>query len=282
MSELQSVEVEITPDKALTIKLSGKPALIEARLKTIQVSLKEAGTEAKSVQDLLRNYLLNQLATNAPERNGDSLTWSLSLSEAFDKGLAQSLGHAIVESNRAMGMKQLQGMGLAFHNYYSANRKFPSVTTSNGQPRKLSWRVDLLPYLGYGELAKEFHLDEPWDSEHNKQLIPRMPAIFRCPQSKHSMASGLSTFVLPVHEKAMWVKGTDIDFKDIHDGTSNTVMVVEARDELAQIWTKPDPFEIDLSAPQTQLGGHFDVLLIGLGDGSVHALSPKNFDQLPA
>ncbi len=106
--------------------------------------------------------------------------------------------------------------------------------------------------------GKNFHHDEPWDSAHNKQLIARIARRLRCPQSKHATHSGLSTFVLPVHEQAMWSKTWEIEFKGIEDGTSNTIMIVDARDELAQVWTKPDPFEVDLSAPEKQLGGHFD------------------------
>ena len=39
----------------------------------------------------------------------------------------------------------------------------------------------ILPYLGEEKLYKEFHLDEPWDSDHNKMLIPRMPKVFVVP-----------------------------------------------------------------------------------------------------
>src|SRR5262249_19374530 len=39
-----------------------------------------------------------------------------------------------------------------------------------------SWRVHLLPFLGEDKLYKEFRLNEPWDSDHNKKLLSRMPA----------------------------------------------------------------------------------------------------------
>ena len=53
----------------------------------------------------------------------------------------------------------------------------------DGKPL-LSWRVKLLPYLEQGALYKEFHLDEPWDSEHNKKLRATVPATYRSPTSK--------------------------------------------------------------------------------------------------
>ena len=39
----------------------------------------------------------------------------------------------------------------------------------------------MLPYLEGNALYKQFHLDEPWDSEHNRKLIPLMPQEFRNP-----------------------------------------------------------------------------------------------------
>ena len=50
----------------------------------------------------------------------------------------------------------------------------------NGKPL-LCWRVHILPYLGEEKLYKEFHLDEPWDSPHNKKLLSQMPKIYRAP-----------------------------------------------------------------------------------------------------
>ena len=39
----------------------------------------------------------------------------------------------------------------------------------------------MLPYVEEGELFKEFKLDEPWDSEHNKKLLARMPKVYAIP-----------------------------------------------------------------------------------------------------
>ena len=42
----------------------------------------------------------------------------------------------------------------------------------------------LLPLLGEKELFERFRMGEPWDSEHNRKLIPLMPKIYRAPGSK--------------------------------------------------------------------------------------------------
>src|SRR5262245_25073160 len=67
-------------------------------------------------------------------------------------------------------MKQ---MALAIHNYVSAKKRFPTAAIrdkKNGKPL-LSWRVAILPYLEDQTIYGEFHLDEPWDSEHNQKLL---------------------------------------------------------------------------------------------------------------
>ena len=46
-----------------------------------------------------------------------------------------------------------------------------------------------------------------------------------------------------------------LSFQDITDGTSNTIMVVEASDQKAVVWTKPDDFEYDESDPLAGLVG---------------------------
>jgi hypothetical protein len=65
-------------------------------------------------------------------------------------------------------------------------RLSPAVSRDpEGQPL-LSWRVLLLPYIEEGEieegeLCKQFHLDEPWDSPHNLALLPKMPRTYKAP-----------------------------------------------------------------------------------------------------
>src|SRR5262249_32558111 len=77
-------------------------------------------------------------------------------------------------------MHDLEQVGQAIINYHRANNQFPPQAIQHERGRALlSWRVALLPYLGEAELYKQFHLDEPWDSAHNKQLIAQMPGVFQ-------------------------------------------------------------------------------------------------------
>ena len=53
-----------------------------------------------------------------------------------------------------------------------------AICDANGKPL-LSCASQILPYLEQQALYNEFHLDEPWDSDHNKPLIARMPVVLR-------------------------------------------------------------------------------------------------------
>ena len=140
-------------------------------------------------------------------------------------------------------------------NYQSAEGHYPSaaITNKDGKPL-LSWRVAILPYLedfdgrGLGDLHKTFHLDESWDSPHNKQLLGEMPAVFASPADRSGKATTTPYRVFVEREEEVPVlaekagamfrlnRGTEI--QEITDGTNNTIMVVESAGSVP--WTKPE------------------------------------------
>jgi hypothetical protein len=171
-------------------------------------------------------------------------------------------------------MNKLKQLGLAIHNYYDVNKALPTYASfsPDGKPL-LSWRVHLLPFLGEEKLYREFHLDEAWDSEHNKKLIARIPAVFKTPGYPGS-ERGMTTYLAPLGENAVWT-GTSAKVKlsDITDGTSNTVLLIDAADKLGVPWTKPADYAYDLKKPAAGLSRRFDKrTLILMADASVSLL----------
>ena len=65
--------------------------------------------------------------------------------------------------------------------YRSVLQKFPANIVDENDKPLLSWRVQVLQFMGEAEsnLYKKFKLDEPWDSEHNLPLLKEMPACFK-------------------------------------------------------------------------------------------------------
>ncbi|MBV9123911.1 MAG: DUF1559 domain-containing protein, partial [Planctomycetes bacterium] len=120
----------------------------------------------------------------------------------------------------------------------------------------LSWRVALLPYLEEQTLYSQFHLDEPWDSPHNRPLLENMPKVYRnlgdAPTDPHS--TFYQVFVgkgTPFEDP----KGLTLGAIDRADGTSNTLLVVEAGQAVP--WTQPMDLPYAADQPLPPLGGIF-------------------------
>src|SRR5437764_11415290 len=117
------------------------------------------------------------------------------------------------------------------HSYHDAQGRFPAAAgRGKGGKPLLSWRVHLLPYLEQDALYKEFHLDEPWDSEHNKKLIPRMPDIYLSRLSALKRADGKTTIVVPAGPKLVFNGTQKMTLRDITDGTTNTILIMDVDD----------------------------------------------------
>jgi hypothetical protein len=178
----------------------------------------------------------------------------------------------------------LHRIGRALHNYHDDNKTLPPayLLDRNGKPG-LSWRVAILPYLDQEDLYKQFRLDEPWDSEHNIQLLERMPKIYApIAPTKEKHVTYSRVFVgdrtaFPAGNKQN--RGRSLE--QITDGTSNTFLVVEAGEAVP--WTKPDELPFDANkvwrdmqkAPEAKdvpkLGGQFtDGFYAVMCDGAVH------------
>jgi hypothetical protein len=146
-------------------------------------------------------------------------------------------------ARRMQSTNNLRQLGLAILNYESAYRQLPSraVVDKKGTPL-LSWRVTMLPYLEQQELYNEFHQDEPWDSDHNIKLLDRMPALFTRPGFEGP--PGHTPYLATYKKGSVWTLAKP-RLRDITDGTSNTIAVIEVSDENAVPWTKPDDLDLD-------------------------------------
>jgi RNA polymerase sigma factor (sigma-70 family) len=151
----------------------------------------------------------------------------------------------------------------------------PSSIVAGGKPL-LSWRVAILPYVEEGGLYRQFKRDEPWDSPHNKKLLAKMPKIFE-PVRGPSKVEGGTYYQAFVGTGAGFEPGRKLQLSSFVDGTSNTILVVEAGQPVP--WTKPEdlPYVQDQALPQLggQFHGHYFTLF---ADGDVKLIS-RNADQ---
>jgi RNA polymerase sigma factor (sigma-70 family) len=186
-------------------------------------------------------------------------------------------------ARRHKSQLNLKMIGLAIHNFNDVYRHFPppAIYAKDGKPL-LSWRVAILPYLEQDNLYKQFKLDEPWDSKHNITVAKAIPSIYAPVGALHNEPD-------KTYYQALVGKGAAFEPRkgmrlpaDFPDGTSTTILVVEAAAPV--FWTKPEdlPFVVDQALPKFGglFGGDFNALFC---DGSVHFLNAKaDPDQLRA
>jgi hypothetical protein len=122
------------------------------------------------------------------------------LDEVIDQGL---VGIATVQTEIAKREK-LRMLANALQKFYAAHGRFPAESASPLSYRRVdvvatetdgdsenaskestpetgppfSWRVALLPFLGYDELYGSFDFTQPWDSEGNRKVAAAMPVVF--------------------------------------------------------------------------------------------------------
>jgi hypothetical protein len=175
-------------------------------------------------------------------------------------------------AGRSQSANNLKQLALAMHNYHSTTNAFPAKAIYDKDGKALlSWRVMILPYVEQDNLYMQFNLDEAWDSPHNKKLLARMPAVFKAPAGKPKHPYG--TFYQGFHGKGAFFDGkSGIAIGDITDGTSNTIMIVEAAKDVP--WTKPEDLPFVPDKPLPKLGGVFggEGFNAAFADGAVRFL----------
>ena len=97
-----------------------------------------------------------------------------------------------------------------------------------------------------------------------------MPDVYRCPMDKPG-STNTGYFVFSGEESVLGQRG-ESGFRDIVDGTSNTLMAVESKHSVP--WTKPDDIRFDSTKPPPRIGGWYGGGFNGaLFDSSVHFFS---------
>jgi hypothetical protein len=145
----------------------------------------------------------------------------------------------------------------------------PAVVYGENAKPLYSWRVLVLPFVEQKELFDKFHLDEPWDSPHNQTLLAEMPYLYAPPPGKAGKVPPYHTVCHVFVGKGAAFEGRQglrlpIDFPD---GTSNTILLIEAGAPVP--WTKPADLAFDPDGPLPDLRPLFaDAFRVGLADGS--------------
>lgn len=181
-------------------------------------------------------------------------------------------------AERLQSVKSLKMIGLAIHSYHDSHKQLPPHAIYSADRRPLlSWRVMILPYLEHDNLHRRFRFDEPWDGPTNIQLLPMMPEIYASP-GKDDVPPGHTFLQVFTGPGTPFEAGLKLNLADIKDGTSNTILVIQA--DRAVPWTKPEDIPFDPQGPLPKVGGVFPRgVCFGLADGSVRYLERSQLNE---
>jgi RNA polymerase sigma factor (sigma-70 family) len=203
----------------------------------------------------------------SPAAQGDKRAGPPATADDLKKIEAEKLA----QPDPQVSANNLKQLALAMHNYHDNNGSLPANAIYDGDGKPLlSWRVAILPYIDQKDLYDQFKLDQPWDSEHNKKLLAKMPEVYG--------TKGDKTIYQVFAGKGSIFDGKEgVQLMDITDGTSNTILFAEAAQAVP--WTKPADLAYKPGEKLPKLGGLFkDGFNVALADGSVRFI-PAKFNE---
>ncbi len=188
--------------------------------------------------------------------------------------------HGDRAQTKARSRAVLHIVGQALAQKIADSQTIPAAAPADKQGRQLlSWRVHLLPYLGYNDLYNKFKLDEPWDSPHNIKLTGEKPYAYMTPDvpdDRTNLVFVTGPTCAANDRRANPV--TSLSPRGLH----NSVVAVEvAEPESRVVWTKPEDLAFDPTQPSDGITGWPDGRFFAVtGDGVVHEFPVISNDHL--
>lgn len=139
----------------------------------------------------------------------------------------------------------LRQIGIACHHYHNDYGTLPPGgiewrPSGNTTRRQLAWSAFLLPYIEQDNLARNLDLSKPFDASVNAAAAAQVVTIYLCPASRRMeklvQGRGACDYggifgerIMSPNNPPKGVMIYDRAYKltDIHDGTSNTLMISE-------------------------------------------------------
>jgi len=200
------------------------------------------------------------------EYDGSEIQFSADL-QPLRQVLGQLVAASSQNANRMQNMNNLKQVGLAIHHYADTQRHLPPRCFTDPESQPLhSWRVVILPFLEQRTLYHSINLKESWDASANEKYSSHSIPIYANALS----SPGKTTLRAPVMQGSLWHgDGPLKQFRDITDGASNTIAVIDAPKSAAVTWSSPEPWIISPEDPMSDIFGERDRFTALMLDGAV-------------
>lgn len=185
-------------------------------------------------------------------------------------------------AGRTTDSNNLKLMSLGLHTEHDATNQLtvPYAHDAQGTVYKgLSFRVGMLPYIEQDSLHRSFDLTQPWDSARNRPFSDTPVKTFSAPFD--GAPSTTTPYRAFVGGGAMFdPDGKPVKLFEIKDGTSNTIMLVHAAEQVP--WAQPKELPYSPTAPLPALGHKSQPggANVAMADGSVRFLKTGTPDNV--
>lgn len=163
---------------------------------------------------------------------------------AFGTWLTSAVFQARESARRIACNGHLFYIAIAMHEYHQTYHCYPPayVADKNGKPMH-SWRVLLLPFMGFKDLYDQYRFNESWDSSHNRRVTDVAIESYRCPGQPKAQ-NALTNYMMVVGTHTISDGPHSRNMAEITDGLRNTIMFVEVADSGTR-WAEPRDLNFD-------------------------------------
>lgn len=165
----------------------------------------------------------------------------------------------------------LTQISAALDKYYEKYDSYPPAYTVDDDGNKLhSWRVLILPFLDDIDSEEQKHyenikLDEPWNSEHNRQYHTEMPITFTCFQLQNfgNITQGHTSYKMVIGPGTLSEGSNSVTKDEITQNPFYITVIVEVVPNTN--WMDPSEITVDEAVNGQMTGSHHK-------DGSYHIM----------
>ncbi len=164
--------------------------------------------------------------------------------------------HNIQRAAQGRDLENMKSLAAALNAYSDRYGTYPPPVVLDGGGKPLySWRVLILPFMGYDDLYKQFDLKQPWDSVSNSNLHRAMPGEFASPNSPDAISSYETNYVLITGPGTLFPSSGPLSPKNID---KPTLLLVETKNNTQ--WCAPGDIDLGRSfrvgnKPMVDVGG---------------------------